>query len=75
MAATKDPLPSPESTCTEERDPTSGVRPPVLAETLAASSPARPATSPLPPPAVLGTLLAFGPIIFDYMVRIQYKHI
>ena len=76
-AAAKDPSPSPESTCTEECDPestcteecdpTSGVRPPVLAETVAASSPARPATLPPAPPAVfgavLGTQLAFGPTI------------
>ena len=78
-AAAKDPSPSPESACTEEPDPASGVRPPVTAKTLAASSPARPATLPPPPPAVLGvglgTILAFGPTIFDCMVRIQNKHI
>ena len=66
-AAAKDPSPSPESACTEEPYPASGVRPPVLAETVAASSPARPATSPPTPPAVLGailgTQLAFGPTI------------
>ena len=75
MAATKDPLPSPESTCTEEPDRASGVRPPVTAKTLAASSPAQPATSPLPPLAALGSLLAFVPTIFVCMVRIQNKHI
>ena len=66
-AAAKGPSPSPESACTEEPYPASGVRPPVLAETVTASSPARPATSPPAPPAVLGavfgTQLAFGPTI------------
>ena len=62
-AAVKDPSPNPESACTEEPYPASGVRPPVLAETVAASSPARPATSPPTPPTVLGTQLAFGPTI------------
>ena len=79
MAVAKGPSPSPESACTEEPDRASSVRPPVTAETLATSSPARPATSPPPPPAVLGavlgTLLAFEPTIFDCMVRIQNKHI
>ena len=66
-AAAKDPSLSPESACTEEPYPAYGFRPPVLAETVAASSPARPATSPPTPPAVLGamlgTQLAFGPTI------------
>ena len=62
-AVAKDPSPSLESACTEEPDPASGVWPPVLAETAAASSPTRPATSPPAPPAVLGTQLAFGPTI------------
>ena len=66
-AAAKDPSLSPESACTEEPYPASGVRPPVLAETVAASSPARPATSPPAPHAVfgamLGTQLAFEPTI------------
>ena len=44
MAVVKDPSPSPESACTEEPNPASGIRSP--AETLIASSPARPATSP-----------------------------
>ena len=78
-AAAKDPSLSPESACTEEPYPASGVRPPVLGETLATSSRARPATSPPPPPAVLGavlgTQLAFGPTIFYYVVRIQNKHL
>ena len=75
MAVVKDPSPSPESACTEEPNRASGIRSP--AETLVASFPARPATSPSPPPAVLGTmletLLTFGPTIFDCMVRIQNK--
>ena len=64
-AVTALPLPLPVRRC----------RPPVSTETLAASSPVRPATSPPPPPAVLGTLLVFGPTIFDCMIRIQNKHI
>ena len=67
MEAAKDPSLSPQSACTEEPDPASGGQPPVLVETLAVSSPARPATSPPAPPAVLGavfgTQLAFGPTI------------
>ena len=42
MAVAKDPSSSPQSACTEEPDPASGVRPPMTAETLAASSPVRP---------------------------------
>ena len=59
-------------------DPVSGIRPPMSAETLSASSPAWPVTSPPPPPVVLGavleSLLTSGPTIFDCTVRTQNNH-
>ena len=58
----KDPSPSPGFAYMLELDPI-----------FVVSRPARPATSPPPPPAVLENLLSSGPTGFDLRVRIQSK--
>ena len=63
MVTAKDPSSSPEFACTKESGPIS-----------AASTPARFAPSPPPPPTMHESLLPSEPTIFDHMVRIQSKH-
>ena len=58
----KDPSPRPGFAYMLELDPI-----------FAASAPARPATSPPPPPIVLESLLPSRPIGFEPRVRIQRK--
>ena len=53
MVAAKDPSPHPECACTEEPTLVSSLQPLASAETLAPSSPDRPATSPPSHPSVL----------------------